>query len=254
MRPAIRLILPKEHGSWSLTLEPIALGLLVAPSIAGSALAIAAIAGFFLRRPLKILFREANGERREIALAGIFVMAVIAFSGLWLAAKNGGLEKLWPLIPAALAGLAFVMFDSRNEGREDAAEISGAFAFGILPAAFATLAGWNFIAAISLAAVALARSVPTVLFVRAFLRIRKGCAVAIAPAIVVAIIGFLLVASLAFFKTAPWLAALFALALTVRAIFLLGKHPNFSAKTVGVAEAIFGAVMVLSLAAAWRIA
>jgi hypothetical protein len=254
MRPAIRLILTKEHGSWSLALEPIALGLLVAPSIAGSALAIAAIAGFFLRRPLKILFREANGERREIALAGIFVLAAIAFSGLWLAAKIGGLEKLWPLIPAALAGLAFVGFDSRNEGREGAAEISGAFAFGILPAAFATLAGWNFIAAISLAAVALARSVPTVLFVRAFLRIRKGCATNIAPAIVGATIGFLLVASLVFFKTVPWPATLFALALTARAVFLLGTRPNFSAKVIGVAEAIFGAAMVLSLAVAWKIA
>jgi hypothetical protein len=254
MRPAIRLILPKEHGSWSLALEPIALGLLVAPSVAGSALAIAAIAGFFLRRPLKILFREANGERREIALAGIFALAAIAFSGLWLAAKIGGLEKLWPLIPAALAGLAFVGFDSRNEGREGGAEISGAFAFGILPAAFATLAGWNFFAAISLAAVALARSVPTVLFVRAFLRIGKGCAANIAPAIVGATIGFLLVASLVFFETVPWPAALFALALTVRAIFLLGTRPNFSAKTVGVAEAIFGAAMVLSLAVAWKIA
>jgi hypothetical protein len=40
------VILPKEHGSWSLALEPIALGLLVAPSWAGGSLAVAVLAGF----------------------------------------------------------------------------------------------------------------------------------------------------------------------------------------------------------------
>jgi hypothetical protein len=63
VREIIKLILPKEHGSWSLALEPLALGLLAAPSLAGGPLAIAAIAGFFLRRPLKILLREENCGR-----------------------------------------------------------------------------------------------------------------------------------------------------------------------------------------------
>jgi hypothetical protein len=253
-REIIKLILPKEHGSWSLALEPIALGLLVAPSFVGGALAIAAGAGFFLRRPLKILLREENCDRWKMARTGIFILAIIAITGLLLAANVGGFEKLWPLIPSALAGLAFAFFDSRNESREGAAEISGAIAFGILPAAFATLAGWNFIAAISLAAVMLARSIPTVLLVRTYLRIKKGRTVAISPAIIAAIVGFLLVASLVFFKIAPWLAGGFALVTTVKVIFLLGTRPNFSAKTVGIAEAIFGAMMVLTLAIAWRFA
>ena len=47
------VFLPREHGSWSLALEPLALGLLVVPSAAGAALAAAALAGFFARRPLK---------------------------------------------------------------------------------------------------------------------------------------------------------------------------------------------------------
>src|SRR5438067_8458307 len=36
------VVIPSEHGGWGLTLEPALLGLLVAPSIAGGALAIAA--------------------------------------------------------------------------------------------------------------------------------------------------------------------------------------------------------------------
>lgn len=252
IRPAIKLTLPKEHGSWSLALEPVALGLLVAPSMAGVALAIAAVSGFFLRRPLKIYVRD--GERRGTALGSISILAASAFGGLLPAAEIGGAEKLWALIPAAMAGIAFAFFDSRNEGREGAAEISGAICFGILPAAFATLANWSFIAAVSLAAVMLARSVPTVLFVRTFLRIKKGRAASIAPAVIAVIAALLLVTSLAFLRIVPWLAAIFALAMAVRAIFILGLRPHFSAKAIGIAEAIFGAVMVLTLALAWKIA
>ena len=51
-RPSLRaLLLPREHGSWSLALEPLALGLIAAPSWPGAALALAALALFFARRP-----------------------------------------------------------------------------------------------------------------------------------------------------------------------------------------------------------
>ncbi len=40
-RATAQLTLPKEHGSWSLALEPVAFGLLVAPSAAGAALTLA---------------------------------------------------------------------------------------------------------------------------------------------------------------------------------------------------------------------
>ncbi|HVU08118.1 MAG TPA: YwiC-like family protein [Verrucomicrobiae bacterium] len=251
-RKIIKLILPKEHGSWSLALEPVALGLLTAPTAAGGALAVAAFAGFFLRRPLKIFFREENRERWKTARAAIFILATIAIAGLLLAIKFGGAKNLWPLIPAAVAGMAFAFFDLRNEAREGAAEISGAITFGILPAAFATLAGWNFVAAISLAAVMLARSVPTVLFLRTYLRIKKGKGVKIFPAIFAAIIGFLLIVWLAISKFAPWISVVFVLLMAARTIYLLASRPRFAAKTLGITETTFGATMVLTLAVAWR--
>src|SRR5690348_13588654 len=103
-REGIKLALPKEHGSWFLALEPVALGLLVAPTGAGVALAVAAVAGFFLRRPLKIVLREPDCERWQTALASVLVLAILAALGLLLTAKMGGVERLWPLLPAALAG------------------------------------------------------------------------------------------------------------------------------------------------------
>ena len=68
-RAAAQLTLPKEHGSWSLALEPVAFGLLVAPSAAGAALALAAVSGFFLRRPLKLVMAAKHDSRQPIALS-----------------------------------------------------------------------------------------------------------------------------------------------------------------------------------------
>ena len=67
-RAAAQLTLPKEHGSWSLALEPVAFGLLVAPSAAGAALALAAVSGFFLRRPLKFALAAKSDSRQPLAL------------------------------------------------------------------------------------------------------------------------------------------------------------------------------------------
>ena len=271
-REGIRLVLPKEHGSWSLALEPVALGLLVAPTAAGAALALAAVSGFFLRRPLKIVSREQDSERWKTARASVFALAIIAVLGLLLAAKIGGVERLWPLLPAALAGLMFVWYDSRNEAREGAVEVAGAVAFGLLPAAFGTLAGWSGPASLALAAVMLVRSVPTVLTVRANLRIRKGrfpfCpeqaslraklrmqkgrAISILPALLAAAAGLVLSAQLVSLRLAPGTAAVFAAVLAARTVWLLCWRPRLAARTIGIAEATLGGLMVLVLAGTWK--
>jgi hypothetical protein len=98
----------------------------------------------------------------------------------------------------------------------------------------------------------LARSVPTVLFVRTYLRLNKGRAATRIPAIVASGIGFVLVGALVLLKVAPWPAALFASIMLARTIWLLGGRPRFSARTVGIAEMTLGIAMVLSLGIAWK--
>src|ERR1035437_485230 len=103
-RAAAQLTLPKEHGSWSLALEPVAFGLLVAPSAPGAALALAAVSGFFLRRPMKLALAGKHDERQPLALVCVMILAVIGMSGLMLAARLGVTGGLRPLVPAVLAG------------------------------------------------------------------------------------------------------------------------------------------------------
>lgn len=251
-REALKLTLPKEHGSWSLALEPVALGMLVSPTAAGLALALAAVAGFFLRRPIKLLFSQKSDPRQPLAAACTVVLALTALSGLLLAARLGASDGLWPLLPAALAGVVFAWCDHHNDAREGAAEVAGAVAFGLLPAAFGALAGWPASASCALAAVALVRSVPTVLTVRANLRIKKGKPVSVLPALVVAGMGMLLTGWLATLQLAPWVAVLFAMIFAARTIWLLLWRPRLTARTVGIIEAVLGGLMVFTLALTWR--
>lgn len=248
---AVKLSLPKEHGSWSLALEPVAFGLLVAPTAAGAALALAATAGLFLRRPMKLLLTQKSDPRQRLAAACVATLSLVALAGLWLAARLGANHGLWPLLPAALAGLVFAWCDQRNEAREGAAEVAGAVAFSLLPAAFGALAGWSVPASGALAAAALVRSVPTVLTVRANLRIKKGRTVSVYPALVAASVGLLLIGGLASLRLAPWTAALFATILAARSIWLLLGRPRLTARTIGIAETVLGGVMVIVLALTW---
>src|SRR5215471_15740861 len=80
LRQAANLVLPKEHGSWSLALEPVALGLFVAPSVAGGALALTAVTVFFLRRPLKLGLATKTDPRRPMALACVSILSLLALT------------------------------------------------------------------------------------------------------------------------------------------------------------------------------
>jgi len=247
------LLLPKEHGSWSLAFEPVALALLVAPSGAGAAVAAAVAAGFFTRRPLKLaLTLPAADPRRAtagwLALAG----ALLALAALTVAAFLGYGHGLWPLLLAVPFGAAFLWFDLRNEMREAEAELAGSSAFALTPAAFATLAGWAPAPALALAALMLARSVPTVLLVRTCLRLSKGQAAARSAPVVAATVALLLIGALGWRQLVPAAAVVLGVVFWLRGCWLVSAfRPAWPARRIGVLEAVLGTIQVGVLAAAY---
>ena len=84
--------LPNEHGGWGLALEPVALGLLVAPSPAGFFLAVATLGAFLKRHPFKIVAGDRRRGRRfpRTAVAERFALlyACLALAGLLAAATT----------------------------------------------------------------------------------------------------------------------------------------------------------------------
>jgi hypothetical protein len=247
------VVWPKEHGSWSLALEPLALGLLVAPSGAGAAFAVTVVAGFFARRPLRIAWCDGRADRRSAARRALFAAAILGIAGLSVATALSGMGwQLW-LLPSALFGAVFLSFDLRQSGREQYAELAGALAFAWLPAVFVMLAGGAPSNAAILAAAMLVRTVPTVLAVRAAVRARKNHSRPSWLPVLVATVAALLMVCLAAAGLCPRLAGVLALCLAVRAFALLVyPRPALRASTLGLIEAALGLVYVGLLVLAWR--
>ena len=264
----LSLIVPKERGSWSLALEPIALGILVAPSAPGAALAIACVAGFFARRPLKLALvgsqqthpsnpvatpaPDADPLRFQAALWAA-ALGVLALAVLAAANAMGRAHALWPLLLATPFGLGFLWCDLRHSQRDTEAELAGSMTFALLPAAFATLAGWPAWPALALAVVAMARSVPTVLTIRTYLRRHRGQAARVWLPITAAGVALVTLIELRNRSLVPWVAPAFAAVLLARTAFLAipGRKPA-SARSLGTVEAIVGAAYVLAVVIAYR--
>ena len=236
------VFLPKEHGSWSLALEPLALGLFATPSPAGAVLAIAALAGFFARRPLKAVLAPDSG-RPSAAVPALLLLSALALAGLGEAMVLGGLAALWPLLLAAPLGGLFVWFDRQNESRAAAAELAGSATFALLPAAFATLVGRAWPAA--LARIALARSGPTVLTVRTYLRLGKGQPVDVTVPLAAGVLSVGVITALAWRHLVPQIAVvLVGLLLICTVFFVTSFRPDWPARRVGLTEAVLGVLYV----------
>lgn len=247
------VVMPKEHGSWSLAFEPIALGLLIAPSAGGAWLAVALSAGFFARRPLRLSTHEPQENRRAMATLALMICGMLALLGVTASVSIGGTAWLPWLVPVAIAAAIFAHFDRKGAGREEAAEIAGSAAFALVPAALAVLGGLTAWQAFAVAMLSLGRSVPSVLCVRSFLRAKKtgvrrnGLALAAACAAVAC------AAVLHARQLVPFSGLVFMVALALRAFALLSicRLP-LRARTLGMSEALLGVVFVAGVAIAWH--
>lgn len=261
-KPAIRAVsfksvaLPAEHGSWSLVSEPILLGLLVAPTLAGLAMAVSAFAVFMVNRPLKIYLADRRRGRsyERTALAGRFVLIFSAIA-LIAAAITLVLEGWRPFAPFVLALpllLIFMAYDQRP-GRFWQAELTAPAAFAAVAAAIGLAGGMAWQPSLGLWGFMIVRVVPTVIFVRARLRLDKGKeggAGESAPAtIAIHILGVVAVAALVRVGWLPWAAVLAALILLARAIWGLSNYRwRASVQALGFLEVGFGVLSALIVA------
>jgi hypothetical protein len=169
--------LPTEHGGWSLTLEPVVLGLLVAPSIAGAALGAVALLGFLARTPLKTYFVDRYRGRRlpRTSLAGrVGALELVLFCSLLLVATITGSPRFWiPLLLAAPLIAVEVWFDIRSRSRRLAPELAGTIGVASMAAAIPLAADAAALVAAGLWCVAGARALATIPFVRLQLRRAK---------------------------------------------------------------------------------
>jgi hypothetical protein len=250
--------LPAEHGGWALIVEPIVLGLLVAPSLVGLFIGLAGFACFLARHPLKV----AIGDRRKklilrrTALADRFAVfyvtaAIIFFA---LAVTSTTVESLLPLLIAAPLLLVQFFFDALGHSRKVIPEIAGALAVGSIATAIALADGWSRPTAYALWIIVACRHVPTILYLRVLLSRRREQQRATnnGPVIVVQFLAVLAVLLLLFFKIAPALAIVVFAILFVRAVIGLLSPTAPVPKKLGISEIAFGAFAVLVVGVGYR--
>jgi hypothetical protein len=246
------VMLPREHGSWSLAFEPLAFGLLSAPSGPGAWLALAMASGFLCRRPLRVALHEPRAVRRRMAWRVFLAGGLFALAALSIASAAGGVGWLVWLLPTLACGVVFVLYEARNGGREEVAEVAGTLAFALLPAPLAILGGFTGAEAFALAAIMGGRLLPTVIFVRAFVRGRKVGRTDLRWGIFGALFALAVAGMLVLAGLAPWWCTLwfgFLLGRMVVARRFLAIRP----KNLGIFEAVVGAVFAIGTALAWRL-
>jgi hypothetical protein len=252
-RVRIRSIaLPTEHGGWGFTLEPILLGLLVAPSAAAWELSAAAIGIFLARRPVKIVSTDIV-RRRWLPRSRVALFFALLYGGLALAGTIGAFSTaegpFWiPVIVAIPLALVALGADAQSKNRTLIPELSGSIAMGATVSAIALGSGWDLGPAFGLWLVLATRDVAAIVLVRDQIRRLKGRPTGASTVYTVqaACVGAVAVAAIA--GIVPWLAVV-AIALVGLVAVVSLNRPPVEARVVGWTQMGVGLMVVLVTAA-----
>jgi YwiC-like protein len=246
------IALPVEHGGWGLLFEPIVLGLLLAPSPAGLFISVGALGAFLARRPFKLAVGDWRRGRRipRTVLAERFAILYVCLAalGLAVAIKTAGAALLVPLLFAVPFTIIQLFYDSLGRSRALMAELAGSISIGAVATAIAIAGGWPRPAAFGLWAILAARTVPTILYLRARLRLMHRKSASPRVVIIVHLLAILIVFGLARTAVVPFLAVAALVILLLRAVIGFSKPGSrVTAKRLGLRELGFGALTVFAV-------
>lgn len=250
-----RVAIPTEHGGWALTAEPVLLGLLVAPSVAGVALALAAFLAFLVRTPVTVVLVDRHRERwlrrttvaaRVAAIEGIVVVVLVAIALLSGSAR-------WLLLLAIAVPLVAVEldFDLRSRSRRLVPELCGAVGMSAVVACIVLAAREPAELAVALWLVVAGRSVASIPFARTQIERLHARPVRFLVSDVAQVVGVALavVATVLERSVFPGLIALGVLAAVQ--VVALRRRP-VPAVVLGIGQSVAGVVIVLVTAAGVR--
>ena len=240
--------IPREHGGWGVTLEPVLLGLLVAWSLPGLLLGVAAFGAFLLRTPLKLAavdMRRHQWRSRSTLAARIaaveLLVVVTAVAGVVV---SSGWRWALPVVVAAPLVFVEGWYDVRSRSRRLIPEIAGPVGIGSVAAAIALVGGQTMKVALGLWLIVALRSIASVVLVRAQLRRAKAQPYReVAVHAVDASVASVAVLAAAF-EVVPWLGAVAIALLTPFGWWSLWR-PAVRAVIVGTHQTLLGVLVVV---------
>ncbi|MEJ5256074.1 MAG: YwiC-like family protein [Acidimicrobiales bacterium] len=178
-RSAIRSVaIPTEHGGWGLTAEPVLLGLLLAPSVAGALLGAAAMVAFLVRQPLRLVLVDHH-RRRTLARTQLARMVVLIEAGalgalLAAAVPLARSPFWWPALAAAPLVATELWFDMRSRSRRLVPELAGAIGVAAAAPTIVLAGGGSTAEAVGAWLILAARSATAIPFVRSQIARQRG--------------------------------------------------------------------------------
>ncbi len=252
-----QIAVPTEHGGWSFLLEPIVGGLLIAFSVGGLWISLSILGAFLCRQPLKVLIADRLGmrvrERARTAIMFLTIYGFVATIGLVGAVISSGFEPLSPFVfVLPLVGVQ-IFDDVSRRGRQLLPEVLGAVSISASAAAIALAGGRSWSIAVSLWVVFVARSVPSIFYVRSRLLLEKGkpysrTGSTIAHFVAVAVVGVFTYAGLSSFLALGAMSGLLW-----RSLAGLSGRRKLKAMQIGIREVLYGILTVLLITAGFHL-
>ncbi|MCZ7670965.1 MAG: YwiC-like family protein [Chloroflexi bacterium] len=243
------MALPAEHGGWAMLISPILLGFLVVPSITAVFLALAIIASFLARTPLKIVWKDSQKGRRfarttaamKVLVLYVFLI-VVGFGG---ALYFGGWQPLMPLLAVLPLLLLLLYFDLFSTSRQLLSQLVAPIVLSSVTAGMALAAGWTWPYALALWSIPLMLSIPAILYVRSRIRMDKDRAAGARTAVLSHVLAAIVAIALAATGYIPALAALAIFILMLRAATNLSTYRRpMTIKQLGWSEIAFSLMTV----------
>lgn len=251
------MLIPQEHGSWNLLLEPVALGCLVAPSLPGALLGLSAVALVLARTPLlRILSARSHPSAKPLPLLARswgYGWLAVALLGLLAAVGMSGARILVPLVIALPLGVYQLRSQLLRNARTLKAELAGGLALSTSTMMIALAGGASMGTAAVLWVLPALRVLLAILYIRARLRLGRGETTAVDDVLDAHLVVLVVLAGLAVGGWVPALAAGAFAVLGLRALYeLVRKQRGISPRRLGFIEVSLGIVFVVMTAAGFR--
>lgn len=245
--------LPKEHGAYGFTLEPLLLALLAGFSWPGFLLACGSLLAFFAHQPIKILFNGNKTLRRPAyGFLLVYGLLTILFFSLYL--RQVPLQTAYPFLAALAVMLFYLALDLMKYSRVMVIQILAPAAIALIAVSIVLADNWSYLQAWGLWLILAARFIPTPFYIRTRLHLERGKPANRLAAVASAILANLMILVLCFFRIIPWFALLPLTVLSARTLFGLSKYRRkTTVKKVGMLEFAYGLLLVLFSAAGYWI-